>query len=126
MTIGVMIACNHWRNGSFRGVVTNFQFDRGREHIYLESPYYDAGLRMGYASEPGSYRNGGLLVFGRRTVIKPLGYWCWVGNWCWDQVTVSDHDGMRLLRLLCRMGFKPDSGTERMWKWYERRMKARA
>ncbi len=87
--IDIMFCCNDYRNGHFLGKFDQVSVER--YEIQLDGP-------------PTALRrvNDRLVKIGRRE-FKCGGWAEWVGNWCWDQLTIMD--GADLLMYLRAKGF---------------------
>jgi hypothetical protein len=86
--IRVQLCCNSHRNGMFRGRLSDIVFgDCELISLYLPNVrirYLDDGKRIAIAGK--KWR-----VFGHRE---------WVGNWCWNMVTMRLADAVSLLNHL--------------------------
>ncbi len=106
----VMVAWNHWRNGCFRGVLTGASCDV----LHLESPYWNAGIKAEI--------EGSCVVLGgkRAERFEIIGHREWVGNWCWDGLTMKRSEAVRMMNWLLKKGFRLDSAEESVWNKIER------
>lgn len=106
--IGVMLNCNHWRNGAFMGACQGFAFSSDR--LCLNCVYVDAGLKC--QIESGRFRIGKLW-------LKHHGCKLWVGNWCWNEVWIPAQTAVRLVEYLRQTkGFHAEGGLMKLCeKW---------
>lgn len=115
MTVYLMFAVNNPEDGVDTGRARAFNFNyRGDPEIALEleSTYWDGAIvcRM-----IGKDR----LRIGRR-VFPVLGHSTWVGNWCWDGVTVENHVAQAIAEHLRSTGkWSPCAGYEELWDAWE-------
>jgi hypothetical protein len=55
---------------------------------------------------------GGMLLRFSRHRFPVLGFREWVGNWCWNAVTMSHNEALRLCRALPQLHFTCESAVE--------------
>ena len=122
-TITLMLCVNHWRNGVFTGrcrelsIHTPDRPSRGDCALTLESPWADRSLRCRIGDH--------CLTLGRRHTWPHLGHTEWVGNWCWDAVTLRPRDAVQAVNFVLRMGYRPTVGLADVWYRVERAGKLR-
>lgn len=110
MTIG--FACNRWQDGSPRGKVSSVEV-RFRPGVSLELDI------TGWPEPPFTYHaERRVLVFlGRHWPIRS--YQTWVGNWCWDEVSVDPLVGLQMLRAMRADGrFGCTGGAVFLGNWF--------
>lgn len=119
------IACNEHHSGQFRGSASSFLFEffagsRPMADCTIESKYSNCDLRVSFACAlPKRNDTRDTIVLGRSHAMPFESYQEWLGNWCWDAMVIRPADAVRLLRKLRRSGFHIDSGTSRLWDWWE-------
>jgi hypothetical protein len=111
MTVYLMIAVNDADNGAFTGRARGFNFDYpGSADIALSLENNDWNGDM-VCRRVGADR----LRIGRR-VFSILSYGTWIGNWCWDGVTVENHVAQAIAEYLRATGkWHPDMGYAELW-----------
>lgn len=107
-SVSVMFACNNPDNGLFIGRFENLALSFGAngdaQHLSINGP-----------SRKLTFLNGNKLRVCRRTL--PIGRRReWVGNWCWDEVTLCPLGTARLLNALKDARWTPEAGTEELFE----------
>jgi hypothetical protein len=87
MTVRIMLATNDHRNGEPTGHVRALQI---LDVITLDAPEPPPTCRILTDRRPPYVEIDG-------TLYPIQDYASWVGNWCWDAVTVSDDDAVTIL-----------------------------
>ena len=113
-------ACNHHTNGQAQGFVENVRIGIGRGNFDFGTDFLDSHEIELYGDRV-SFR----WLTDTRFKLSRYGYSCrdmkeWVGNWCWDACLVSREVVLCVARVLKAKGWRPESGTEFMCRWWER------
>jgi hypothetical protein len=101
LTAFVSFACNDER-GNFTRKADAFDFE---DHRGYSASLQGPGLVVDHLAHGES---AGHLKVGRRH-FEIAEYKAWVGNWCWDRVTLSHGEARRLLSYLLERGFDADA-----------------
>jgi len=99
----VSLACNHYRNGMFKGYAEQVECCG----IHLASPYADAYLKCDV--DPKHVR------LGARRWWQAFGVVTWYGNWCWDAAWMKVADAAELMTFARGKGYRPDSAPEQLF-----------
>lgn len=111
MNVTIMIACNNPRNGTFQGYVEDVCLELpDGESVELNGSY--SRVRFLHENPPRMAISGVKFV--------PISHQEWVGNWCWDAVTVNSEDARRILNALKRRRWKVDCAPEAFHARWER------
>jgi hypothetical protein len=112
-TVVISVCCNHWRNGMFDSRLRAIEFP---------------GLELAASGRvPVIQFIGEKLMRISRQNFEIIGVKDWYGNWCWNAVTMERDEAKRLFRWLARKPwFSPESGSERMWRVWEKLQKAKS
>jgi hypothetical protein len=116
MAIHVDFACNNPDNGNPVGKFHMMQVRAGDIDMEFEGPCYQSdGIR--FNSDRGTTRVG-------RIKVNALSYKSWVGNWCWDSITVSLKDALRIINYVGRQtkqGWHMSCGSEILFDAFDKR-----
>jgi hypothetical protein len=99
--VRVHLACNDPDSGAFAGETEMVEFQSDRHEATLGGEIADVAFEAG---------DRAVVIAGERYAIQCHSHW--VGNWCWDAVTMSFEDARRLLTNLLKVGFKPEEWTD--------------
>ena len=111
-TLQLSLACNNYRNGAFDGLCRAIILG-DCSVLKLESPWVDRFLKC--AIEGRRFRLGKGHWWPHR------GHATWVGNWCWDAVTVTHTVAAEVLNFAARRGYRPEMGLASLWDAIESR-----
>lgn len=117
-TVGVMFACNDYRNGNRTAWVDAVEIP---DWIRVEGPRLHYGTEVVRASVGAlgdtAPRRRWYLHVGRSHYYAAR-YQTWVGNWCWDLATLSLADANRLFEMLRRRGWGIEEGASGLFdRW---------
>lgn len=118
----LMVACNDYRNGMFRGRVSAIEIGAGRGNFEYGTDYLDDyELNLAACGTEPRFRWIGDDAFKlSRWEFPCTGIRDWVGNWCWDACFVDRAVIRRLMPILKRLEFLPASGSPLLWEWFNR------
>lgn len=118
----LMVACNDYRNGMFCGRVSAIEIGAGRGNFEYSTDYLDDyELDLAACGAEPTFRwlgNDGFKL--SRWTFPCAGIRQWVGNWCWDACFVDRDVIRRLMPILKRLDFQPESGTTLLWEWFDK------
>ncbi|HEX8276074.1 MAG TPA: hypothetical protein VF615_25780 [Longimicrobiaceae bacterium] len=112
----VLFCCNHGEDGQPTGIV--YSVDLPELGIKLETGWLDRGPVFREERTPERW----LVRIGRRR-FPIRGYHSWVGNWCWDQATVSSDVASSILGHLVAWGFTLTTSSEPLPLWARDQLK---
>ena len=88
-----MAACNDWRNGNPLGKFEHSEITRSR------SPY-GCVVEMEHRETTVDWNDAEKIVKVGRLRVPYLSHHSWVGNWCWDEWTVSEESAAKIINYL--------------------------
>jgi len=89
MAISVDFACNDPDNGNFVGKFHMMQVRAGDDDMEFDGPWSQSeGIT--FSAKDGKARIG-------RIIVPFWSYRQWVGNWCWDSISVSWVEALRII-----------------------------
>lgn len=99
--ISVMFDCNRRQNGSFRGYCDQVRMNDSvdfeiRTHVDIR----DHAIRFGWRVFPITSRKR------------------WVGNWCWDEVTMDNETAHKLFHYLALLEATITAAPSKVWDAY--------
>lgn len=103
----LMLCVNNYRNGVFSGRCSSISL-YDCEQLTLESPYLDRHLKCEIGKD--------FLRLGKSKQWPHHGEKHWVGNWCWNSVTVAPEVAAGILNFAIRRGYRPTVGVEELWE----------
>lgn len=92
MAVSIDVSCNDPDNGNFVGKFTMLQVRCGDIDLEFEGPWPQS-RGMSFSVNNGKAQIG-------RIKVPILGYGNWVGNWCWDSISVKWPDALRIIEHL--------------------------
>ena len=101
MDVRLQIDCNNHEDGSFNGSFAMVE-------LYVRPPEEVAWTHV--LSLEGDVFHGDVVqIYDQTATLAELeiaheGHDKWVGNWCWDDLLVSEEDALRLLEHLRQLG----------------------
>lgn len=103
----VHIACNDYRNGNFCGRLEAVQYNE------LELVCAAGSVAISFLPQQ--------RVRISRRVFEYVGRKAWVGNWCWDAISMPKKEAHRLIGYLREAGrWQCEGGPVRLCDWYDR------
>lgn len=118
--ISAAFCCNDWRNGNFTGRVTNIELQVGNEtglELACEESYPSRCPEFRFDGD-GEPSDKYIAISGKR--FPASGYRTWVGNWCWDAVTMDAITAADLLNFLRSSGkWQAEGGIVRLGDQWE-------
>ena len=115
--IRVMLCCNDPDNGIFDGHLSALEI--GPNMSFSSTQW--KGPRLAYLGGDGrTFGHARVRIAGK--VFPICGYRNWVGNWCWDCVTMRGETVIELLNWpRFSQFFDIDEGEERLFNWFKAR-----
>lgn len=93
----IMLCCNNPDNGMFEGYVESITIELAcGESIKLNGPRVKVSEKAAALSDGRRFE---LIKIGRVTARKFAGA-SWVGNWCWDSVTINSEKARQVINYL--------------------------
>lgn len=106
--IQVMLCCNDPDNGLFDGRLSGLEI--GPNMKFSSTQWTGPAIRW--------VGTNGMRIAGKTFNFD--GYRNWVGNWCWDCVTMRGDEVLKLLNWpRFRHFFDIDEGEERLFNWFK-------
>lgn len=102
MAVTLMFACNGDR-GQFTGHFTAFEVECGDVRMEFRGPWNDEDGPTIEFRFPVSLGPGVVIVDGIEFAAHA--YMTWVGNWCWDAVSVSWPEALKIIK---HLGTRPE------------------
>ena len=92
MAVSIDFCCNDPDNGNYVGKFHMMQVRCGDIDLEFDGPWSQ--------SEGITFRVDGGFAFIGRIKVKALAYREWVGNWCWNSISVAWPDALRIINYL--------------------------
>lgn len=103
MAISVDFACNDPDNGIYVGKFHMMQVRAGADDMDFDGPCYQSdGITFKIIETPivGSISNQHLFAQVGRLKVPIYGYREWVGNWCWNSISVSWVEALKIINYI--------------------------
>lgn len=117
----VGLCCNSHRNGVFIGKLRAVNIEIGDHELSIAT--FGGSPFIEFVGETLIKIVGGKksTAANRSFSYSPSSHVHWVGNWCWDEVTMERAEAMKMLRWLARRGwYTAESGTTGFFNWWDR------